>query len=892
MNIPEPFSDGTTTYTYSAHECSCADLDGDGKYELVVKWFANHKDNAMPGITGNVYLDAYEMGGEQLWRIDLGRNIRAGQNYTQFVVYDFDKDGVAELSCKTAPGSKDGVGNYVSAASRTDAIKSVDNETVYVNEKGFVLEGDEYYTVFDGRTGAAIDTIYYPVNRYPTNGWGKTSDHTNRLDRYLAGVAYLDGKTPSIIAVRGYYGRTTLTAMNLENGRLVIKNQFDTNVDGTQYEGQGNHNFIVADIDSDGKDEILLGGICLDDDLDVLWCSYRGHGDAMHIGNYDPTHDGFEFFAVHESGGSVGKDGTTILDYGMTLFDAKTGEEFFHLGNTKDTEACMLSNVGAGGYYQFWGLNMNAYRGMGDKNVELIQLSGATSNFRIFWDGDLYDELLDYTSIKNWNGSGFANVFTATNCADTNDNKHTPALQADLFGDWREEVVFPLKGYSTMRVFTTNIYTDYKMKTLMNDSLYRNAIVAQNSAYNQPPHISMYLSEDILNNLGALTGMKITREPARKSYQRGQQLDLAGLEVEAVYKNGTKKITDFEVSGFDSDKAGTQTLTVTSDGKNVGCFDVYVEDASRTILYNSNFAKYSFDLITIAPQGIVAQTQTLDKLTLAVGCRGSEKNGDGVSGFGFAEYEYGTKLACYSGRYAGASRGGYFNFNECNLPQFAELAANATMVIDFNVMYHDANSNIQLFGVTSSEIGDANGFYDPYLSAKKNTAIPLGEWVNVKIEIDSTKKATLVITDISGEILDKRSFTTSGTFFEKAAFYTIDSIIDIGYFDISIVNSGVNITVTDTQSGKISAKVENNTTPAVLLLLVYRSDGTLDSVSIEAVVADEAVTFDEVNILQSASFRIFAWKDLKTICPVTKGYMSDVANTTLLMIGKNDVTIK
>ena len=312
MSIPLEAPAGGTSldgeeYTYTANDAECADLDGDGEYEIILKWnpsnaFDSGKDAKH---TGNVYIDAYKLNGTRLWRMDLGINISAGAHFTQIAAYDFDLDGKAEIAFKTAPGTKDGQGNYVSAASRVADIKNTDNTADYRHTEGGtddtngrVLSGDEYYTVFQGDTGAALDTIYYPHPRGTIREWGE--NWGNRSERYLTAVAYLDGIRPSMIAWRGYYAKTTATAYNLVNKKLVQVADFDSSVSGyEQYGGQGNHNTTVGDVDGDGKDEIFCGSLALDDDLTPLWTSSRGHGDALHLADYDPSHEGMDYFTVH-----------------------------------------------------------------------------------------------------------------------------------------------------------------------------------------------------------------------------------------------------------------------------------------------------------------------------------------------------------------------------------------------------------------------------------------------------------------------------------------------------------------------------------------------------------------------------------------------------------------
>ena len=263
-------------YSYRANDASVGDLDGDGKYELVLKWDpTNSKDNSQAGYTGNVYVDAYEMNGTLKWRIDLGKNIRAGAHYSPFLVYDFDGDGKSEIVFKTADGTVDGQGNVIG---RADAD--------HRNSSGYILQGSEYLTVFEGATGKALSTTDYEPPRGDVGSWGDA--YGNRVDRFLAGVAYLDGETPSIIMARGYYTRTVLAAYNWKDGKLTKQWVFDSNNEGYRdYGGQGYHSLSVADVDMDGKDEVVYGQIVIDDDGSGLYNTGLGHGDALHVSDLD-----------------------------------------------------------------------------------------------------------------------------------------------------------------------------------------------------------------------------------------------------------------------------------------------------------------------------------------------------------------------------------------------------------------------------------------------------------------------------------------------------------------------------------------------------------------------------------------------------------------------------
>ena len=394
----------------------------------------------------------------------------------------------------------------------------------------------------------------------------------------MGAVAYIDGEHPAAVTVRGYYDRTTVAAYNIVDGRLTLAASHDTydyggkyGVYGGAYAGQGNHNITVADVDDDGKDELLTGSICFDDDLSVKWCSGRGHGDALHIGDYDPTSPGLEYFSVHEGGGYTITESTTSsqgtqADYGMTVYSAATGEELAHFGASRDTGRGLMANTGMGGYYQVSSA-AGDYSSNGASSFSESSGGSIGSNFRIFWDGDLYDESLDGTSISSWNGMWMQQIFNADGCTSINGTKANPALQADLFGDWREEVVYPSCTHnSTLRVYTTTDVTEYKLPTLMHDPVYRSGVAAEQTAYNQPPHIGFYLAEDTFKP--DVESIEITSQPDKLEYKVGENFDSTGMEVTAYYVDETSEVvTGYTISGFDPNADGEQIVTVTFGGK-------------------------------------------------------------------------------------------------------------------------------------------------------------------------------------------------------------------------------------------------------------------------------------------------------------------------------------
>ena len=247
-------------------DASVGDLDGDGEYEIVLKQEMRPRDNSHRGRTGQTKLEAYDLHGRFLWRIDLGINIREGAHYIPFMVYDLDGDGFAEIACKTADGTIDGQGTVIG-----------DPQADYRNADGRILDGPEWLTIFDGKTGAALKTIDYVPPRGNVRSWGDNTG--NRVDRFLACIAYLDGQRPSLVMCRGYYTRTVLAAFNWRHGNLTPVWTFDSD-DGTDgnraYRGQGNHNLSVGDVDGDGKDEIIYGACAIDDDGTGLYATGMG----------------------------------------------------------------------------------------------------------------------------------------------------------------------------------------------------------------------------------------------------------------------------------------------------------------------------------------------------------------------------------------------------------------------------------------------------------------------------------------------------------------------------------------------------------------------------------------------------------------------------------------
>ncbi|QLG37185.1 rhamnogalacturonan lyase [Paenibacillus sp. E222] len=478
LSVPLSVPAGGTTpdgvaYTYSANDASAGDVDGDGEYELIVKWDpSNSKDNSQSGYTGEVFIDAYKLNGTRLWRISLGKNIRAGAHYTQFMVYDLNGDGKAEVAMKTADGTKDGTGVVIGDASKD-----------YRNSSGYVLSGPEFLTIFNGQTGKALSTVNYEPARGNVSDWG--DNYGNRVDRFLAAIAYLDGERPSLVMARGYYTRTVLVAYNWRDGQLTKQWTFDSNTSGNSgYGGQGNHNLSVADVDGDGKDEIVYGAMAVDDNGKGLYTTGLHHGDAMHLSDLDPDRAGLEVFQVHE----------TPSNAGVEFRDARTGQLIWGVPTTKDIGRGMAADIDP----RYKGAEVWADGGLYTAKGQKIGTTlPSSTNFGIWWDGDLLRELLDSNRIDKWDyaNSKTVNLLTASGVSSNNGTKSTPNLQADLFGDWREEVVWRTNDSSALRIYTTTAVTDKRIYTLMHDPVYRLGVAWQNVAYNQPPHTGFYLGD-------------------------------------------------------------------------------------------------------------------------------------------------------------------------------------------------------------------------------------------------------------------------------------------------------------------------------------------------------------------------------------------------------------
>jgi rhamnogalacturonan endolyase len=485
INIPlDRPADGVTPagdkFFYAPNDASIGDVDGDGEYEIILKWDpSNAHDNAHDGYTGNVLMDCYKLNGKKLWRIDLGRNVRAGAHYTQFMVFDLDGDGRAEVVMRTSDGTVDGRGHVIgdAEADYREPGGYDDNHKEHKVNQGRIMTGNEYLTVFSGATGEALKTIDYVPARGRLTDWGDA--RANRSDRFLACVAYLDGKHPSVVMCRGYYTRAVLAAFDWDGSELKQRWVFDSNNPGCEdYAGQGNHNLRVGDVDGDGCDEIIYGSCAIDHDGTGLYSTKMGHGDAIHMSQFAPDMKGLQVWDCHENH----KDGSSFRD-------AATGEVIFQVKSSIDVGRCMAADIDP----------KNPGMEMWSCEVVNADPKNISTNMAVWWDGDLLRELLDKNMVTkyDWKSGSCRVIEEFEGASSNNGTKATPCVQGDIIGDWREEVLLRTDDNSALRLYVSTIPTDYRFHTFLEDPVYRISIATQNVAYNQPTQPGFYFGPDL-----------------------------------------------------------------------------------------------------------------------------------------------------------------------------------------------------------------------------------------------------------------------------------------------------------------------------------------------------------------------------------------------------------
>ena len=590
----DPTSAGAT---YTPNDASYCDMDGDGEYEIILKWApSNEKDAAGSGTTSPAFYSCYKLDGTRLWMLHTGHNMFNSAHTTPFVAWDMDGDGFGEFMVKTAPGAIDGEGNYVllDGDNPNDNLKS---------SRGKQDHGSEYITVFDGMTGAELQTIRYHT-AYGDFSWGDSKQ--NRSERYLAGIAWLSGEdeNPSAIFARGYYDGCRIGAYDWDGANLTLRwlhSGTAANAGTVTYAdgmvktltksvfGEGAHSFTVGDVTGDGKQEITYGSGALNADGTTLYRTGLGHGDATHLGDFIPSRPGQEFFMAHEDGPG-----------GVDLRDARTGEILFRRETNNDTGRGLMAHFNPeaedayfmdssdsykdGNSISHWYLYDPTGKQVGDVN---FGSSGAAINNRLFWNGNLADDYYDKSYLACFNPTTMAfdrqqvNGTWYTFGKLNNGSKQNPCVLGDLLGDWREEIVNWDQDGSNYRLVinATDYETPYIFPHLMDDYAYRAQVVAENSVYNQPPHVSY----------DPRTEKTIT--PETFEYDPGNTPSkLSGRYWGSMFTTYTVRIPDdvtaWAVTGNSTEGTDTLKLTRLAAGK--------IIPANRAIIFNAATAAPKF----------------------------------------------------------------------------------------------------------------------------------------------------------------------------------------------------------------------------------------------------------------------------------------------------------
>lgn len=493
--------DASLKATYEPNDACCADVDGDGEVEILMK-FNNKEEGAqlypkngptIDGVETKEYsmLACLKQDGTVLWWVNCGPNMGDFQNNEQNIVgYDWDMDGKAEVVMRLEEGSTvhmaDGTTYTIGADGKNGTSwKNYREPKASGSVEWFTHYGKEFLWYCEGATGKPYQCIEFPLKRLEDGekdlkaAWGDGYGH--RSSKYFFGAPYLDGKHPSIFLGRGIYTRHKFIAYDVDpkTHDLKVRWKWTNNQPGSPWYGQGYHNYIVADVDWDGRDEIVWGSMVIDDNGKGLSTTGLGHGDAQHIGDFNPYIHGQEMFACNEDNPS------------NNYRDATTSKIYYRKTDTNDDGRCLAGNF----YNDFPGaIGHSAH----DTPISTItndhvstNTNGLSMNFRIYWDGDLLEECFNDTEVTK---PGVGRIAKMEGAYSNNSTKATPCYQGDIFGDWREEII-ERTADNNIRIYTTTEPTKWRNYSLWYDHQYRNGMVWQPCGYNQPPHASYFLGE-------------------------------------------------------------------------------------------------------------------------------------------------------------------------------------------------------------------------------------------------------------------------------------------------------------------------------------------------------------------------------------------------------------
>lgn len=546
MNVPDAL------ITYSPDDIQLGDLDGDGELEIVVK--REPYDGANMGVwfNGTTLLEAYKMDGTFLWRIDLGINIRSGSHYTSYILYDFDGDGLCEIAFRTSEGTKFADGKIITDANgkvndyrnrQTDgkgwysgaAIARDQNDPSTATTCGLIMEGPEYISIcrgYDGREITRIDNIPRggegsKVSRakYWSEYWG--DDFGNRMDRFFIGVAYLDGipdettgarvANPSLIISRGIYKNWQVWALDLKGNELVPRWKFDTADHSSKWLGMCSHCFRVADLDGDGRDEILYGSAAIDDNGSELWCSGNGHGDILHVGKFIKDRSGLQIVASFEESKDYEGQGN---GYACQVMNARDGSMITGHGrnlpaDASDVGRCIVADVDPDSPdFEYWSSTQEGMfscngTGLVSTTYPTGISSGVMYNVAIYWSGQSTREMLDRGCIVSYKANPDVNKSNKNRLISfdlygsnqgNHASKYNPCYYGDFLGDYREEVILGSSDYKSIYIFSTNHPTTHRLPHLMTDHNYDMSQAMQNMGYNQGTNLGYYVGAETLKS--------------------------------------------------------------------------------------------------------------------------------------------------------------------------------------------------------------------------------------------------------------------------------------------------------------------------------------------------------------------------------------------------------
>ena len=525
LNTADASSTGSPTGEYQKDE--------NGNYIL------DENDEKIPIYDGGVYsagskefvvIDAYDVNWQTgaatlMWRIDCGSNmVSLNSTEIDIIAYDWDEDGKAEIVLR---GADDMVIHMSDGTTQTVGIAGFNfrNSPYFDHNNGWQYAwshfGREYLIYMNGVTGKPYQITDFPLPRLEQSEWPsgiayndyvallnnsskaaeyfkKNSgtlhkawgDHYgHRSTKFFFGAPFLDGRKASLFLGRGIYTRHKMIAMDLDRDSHEWRERWRWNCNNSSspWYGNGYHNYVIADVDEDGRDEIVYGSMVIDDNGKGLSTTGLRHGDAQHVSDFDPYRKGLEFFGCNED------------KPGMNYRNATTSELYVRVTAAKDDGRGLMANF-SNEYPGSVGRSVSSglYSSVNDKEINSLSsfIAWGDLNYRIYWDGDLCSEILNSPGTAREakvEKPGTGRLFTSSGCNMNNDSKNNPCFQGDIIGDWREEIV--VRCGTNLRVYTSGIYTGYSLPTLWNDHQYRQAMVWQMMAYNQPPHLSYFLGE-------------------------------------------------------------------------------------------------------------------------------------------------------------------------------------------------------------------------------------------------------------------------------------------------------------------------------------------------------------------------------------------------------------